>query len=56
VAEALARETGATARHELYGDTLGPKGSNGDTYLKMQAANSDAMVKGFTGGRRGCRT
>ncbi len=56
VAETLARETGATARYELYGDTLGPQGSTGDTYLKMEAANSDAMVKGFTGGRRGCRT
>ena len=56
VAETLARETGATARYELYGDTLGPKGSSGATYLKMEAANADAMVKGFTGGRRGCRT
>ena len=56
VAETLSRETGATARYELYGDTLGPKGSSGDTYLKMEAANADAMVKGFTGGRRGCRT
>jgi ABC-type Zn uptake system ZnuABC Zn-binding protein ZnuA/ABC-type Mn2+/Zn2+ transport system permease subunit len=54
VAETLARETGVTARYELYGDTLGPKGSSGDTYLKMEAANADAMVKGFTGGRRGC--
>ena len=55
VAETLAREAGATARYELYGDTLGPQGSTGETYLKMEAANSDAMVKGFTGGRRGCR-
>jgi ABC-type Zn uptake system ZnuABC Zn-binding protein ZnuA len=56
VADTLARETGATARYALYGDTLGPTGSSGDTYLKMEAANADAMVKGFTGGRRGCRT
>ena len=55
VAETLARETGATARYELYGDTLGPAGSSGDTYLKMELANADAMVRGFTGGRRGCR-
>ena len=55
VAETLARETGATARYELYGDTLGPAGSSGDTYLKMEAANADAMVQGFTGGRARCR-
>jgi hypothetical protein len=38
----------------LYGDALGPKGSSGDTYLKMEAANADAMVKGFTEDRQGC--
>jgi ABC-type Zn uptake system ZnuABC Zn-binding protein ZnuA len=54
LAKTLARETGAKADSVLYGDTLGPEGSAGDTYLKMEAANADAMVKGFTGGRRGC--
>ena len=54
VAETLARETGATAQYELYGDTLGPAGSRGDTYLKMEMANADALVRGFTEGRRGC--
>ena len=54
VADTLARETGATARYELYGDTLGPSGSSGETYLKMEAANADAMVRGFTGGKRRC--
>ena len=54
LADALARETGATARFTLYGDTLGPRGSRGDTYLKMELANADAMVRGFTGGARGC--
>ena len=54
VAETLARETGATARYELYGDTLGPAGSSGDTYLKMEKANTDAVVRGFTGGQHGC--
>jgi len=38
----------------LYGDSLGPRGSNGDTYLKMQRANADAMVRGFTAGASGC--
>jgi zinc/manganese transport system substrate-binding protein len=55
VAETLARDTGATARYELYGDTLGPAGSSGDTYLKMELANADAMVQGFTGGTSRCR-
>ncbi len=54
VARTLARETGATALYELYGDTLGPAGSGGDTYLKMERANADSMVRGFTGGQRGC--
>lgn len=54
-AEAIARQTGASAEYSLYGDTLGPSGSDGDTYLGMEAANADAMVRGFTGGVRGCR-
>ena len=54
LAKAIARETGATAGHELYGDTLGPAGSAGATYLGMEAANADAMVRGFTGGAQGC--
>jgi zinc/manganese transport system substrate-binding protein len=54
LAKTLARETGAKADYVLYGDTLGPEGSDGDTYLKMEAANADAMVKGFTGDRQGC--
>ena len=55
LAEALARQTGVSAEYELYGDTLGPKGSPGATYLGMEQANADAMARGFTGGRRGCR-
>jgi ABC-type Zn uptake system ZnuABC Zn-binding protein ZnuA/ABC-type Mn2+/Zn2+ transport system permease subunit len=53
-AEAIARQTGASAEHKLYGDTLGPEGSAGETYLGMEAANAEAMVRGFTGGERGC--
>ena len=52
--QALARQTGARADYTLYGDTLGPKGSPGATYLGMERANADAMVKGFTGGADGC--
>jgi ABC-type Zn uptake system ZnuABC Zn-binding protein ZnuA len=54
LAKTLARETGAKADYVLYGDTLGPEGSTGDTYLKMEAANADAMVKGFTGEAKAC--
>lgn len=54
LADAIARETGASADHTLYGDTLGAAGSSGATYLGMEAANADAMVRGFTGGARGC--
>ena len=54
LAQAIARQTGATSDHELYGDTLGPEGSSGATYLTMERANADAMVRGFTGGARGC--
>jgi zinc/manganese transport system substrate-binding protein len=53
--EAVAHETGAIGNLTLYGDTLGPSGSAGATYLGMEQANADAMMRGFTGGRRGCR-
>lgn len=54
LAKAIARQTGATANHTLYGDTLGPRGSDGATYLAMERHNADAMVRGFTAGVRGC--
>jgi ABC-type Zn uptake system ZnuABC Zn-binding protein ZnuA len=54
LAQTIARETGASAHYTLYGDTLGPKGSAGATYLSMEAANADAMVSGFSGGRLHC--
>jgi ABC-type Zn uptake system ZnuABC Zn-binding protein ZnuA len=52
--EALARETGATADYELYGDGLGPADGPAGTYLGMAAHNADAIVRGLTGGARGC--
>jgi zinc/manganese transport system substrate-binding protein len=55
LAETIAGETGASSDYTLYGDTLGPADSSGSTYLSMEAANADAMVRGFTGGQRGCR-
>ncbi len=55
VAQALARQTGAISNLTLYGDTLGPSSSPGATYLGMEQANANAMVRGFTGAKRGCR-
>ncbi|MDX6649101.1 MAG: hypothetical protein QOJ97_1052 [Solirubrobacteraceae bacterium] len=52
--QAIARQTGASARYTLYGDTLGPAGSPGATYLGMERANADALARGFSGGARGC--
>ncbi len=52
--EAIARQTGASSSYTLYGDTLGAEDSSGATYLAMEAANADAMVRGFTDGARGC--
>ncbi len=54
LAQTIARQTGAKADYVLYGDSLGPEGSPGATYLGMEAANADAMVKGFTGDKQGC--
>jgi zinc/manganese transport system substrate-binding protein len=54
LARTIARETGAAASYTLYGDTLGPPGSPGATYLGMEAANADAIVRGLTGGRLRC--
>jgi zinc/manganese transport system substrate-binding protein len=53
-ARAIARQTGADASHVLYGDTLGPKGSRGATYIGMEVANTDSIVRGLTG--RACRS
>jgi ABC-type Zn uptake system ZnuABC Zn-binding protein ZnuA len=55
LADAIARQTGITAQYELYGDTLGPKDSAGATDLGMMQATADALARGFTGGKRGCR-
>ena len=54
LAKAVAAQTGAIGNLELYGDTLGPHGSPGATYLGMERANANAMMQGFTGGKRGC--
>jgi zinc/manganese transport system substrate-binding protein len=55
LAQAVARETHTLGNLTLYGDTLGPAGSRGATYVGMEEANADAMVRGFTDGKRGCK-
>ncbi|MBA3358413.1 MAG: zinc ABC transporter substrate-binding protein [Thermoleophilaceae bacterium] len=52
---AVARETGAEVGDALWADTLGPKGSSGATYLDSIQANTDAIVRGLTGGEANCR-
>jgi ABC-type Zn uptake system ZnuABC Zn-binding protein ZnuA len=54
VADALAEQTGAGAGLTLYGDSLGPEGSSGATYLRMEHANASAIARGLSGGH-GCR-
>ena len=46
----IAGDTGVTVvAGKLYGDTLGPAGSPGDTYLKMMRYDTDLMIAGMTG-------
>ena len=54
LAEALAAQTGARVGTPLYADTLGPAGSDGATYVGAMRHNADALMRGFTGGARGC--
>jgi ABC-type Zn uptake system ZnuABC Zn-binding protein ZnuA/ABC-type Mn2+/Zn2+ transport system permease subunit len=54
LAKALARHTGASATATLYGDALGADGSDGDTYLGMEAANARRIAGALTGGRVQC--
>jgi ABC-type Zn uptake system ZnuABC Zn-binding protein ZnuA len=45
----IGAEAGARVFANLYGDTLGPPGSPGATYLEMERWNVRAMVAGFLG-------
>ena len=53
-AEAIARDTGASAEYVLYGDTLGPADSEAGTYIGMMQTNVDQIAKGLTGGKLAC--
>jgi zinc/manganese transport system substrate-binding protein/manganese/iron transport system substrate-binding protein len=51
-AEAIGRETGVTVvegEDALYGDTLGPAGSEADTYLTMEEHNTKTIVDALGG-------
>jgi zinc/manganese transport system substrate-binding protein len=55
VEEAIAREAGARVGRALWADSLGPPGSDGATYIGSIAANTRALVEGFTGRADSCR-
>jgi ABC-type Zn uptake system ZnuABC Zn-binding protein ZnuA len=52
--QAVARETGARVGRPLWADSLGPKGSNGATYIGSLRANTASLVAGLSGGRASC--
>jgi ABC-type Zn uptake system ZnuABC Zn-binding protein ZnuA len=45
----IAADAGVRVYANLYGDTLGPSGSPGATYIRMERWNMRAMVAGFLG-------
>jgi ABC-type Zn uptake system ZnuABC Zn-binding protein ZnuA len=47
LASVIAGETGARVGSDLWGDSLGPTGSSGATYLGAIAANTDAIAQGL---------
>ena len=54
IERAIAREAGARIGESLYADSLGPKGSPGETYAGALAADAAALVSGMSGGRVNC--
>jgi ABC-type Zn uptake system ZnuABC Zn-binding protein ZnuA len=54
IERAIAREAGANIGDSLYADSLGPKGSPGETYTGALAADAAALVRGMSGGRVNC--
>jgi ABC-type Zn uptake system ZnuABC Zn-binding protein ZnuA len=54
VEAAIARETGAKIGKALWADSLGPKGSDGATYISSIESNTRALVQGFTDGAVDC--
>ena len=54
LADAVARDTGATTEYSLYGDTLGTEDSEAATWIGMMEENANSMALGFTGGEKVC--
>jgi zinc/manganese transport system substrate-binding protein len=52
---AIAREAGVDVGDPLWADALGPRGSDGETYIEAMAANTASMVAGMTAGEISCR-
>jgi ABC-type Zn uptake system ZnuABC Zn-binding protein ZnuA len=50
----VADQAGATIGKALWADTLGPKGSDGETYLQSIASNTRAIADGLSGGTLSC--
>jgi len=53
--EAVSRESGAVVGKALYADSLGPEGSDGETYVEAIASDTAKIVEGLSGGEESCR-
>lgn len=53
--QAVAGETGTELGDPLWADSLGPRGSDGASYIEALAADTEAIVAGLTRGRASCR-
>jgi ABC-type Zn uptake system ZnuABC Zn-binding protein ZnuA len=54
IEQVVADQAGAEIGKPLWADTLGPRGSDGDTYLKSIASNTRSIVDGLSGGTVTC--
>jgi ABC-type Zn uptake system ZnuABC Zn-binding protein ZnuA len=54
VERAIARQTGARVGGDLWGDSLGPSGSSGATYIGSIESNTRTLAAGFTDGAVRC--
>jgi ABC-type Zn uptake system ZnuABC Zn-binding protein ZnuA len=52
--QAVAREAGVEVGDQLWADSLGPEGSDGETYLEAMASDTGDLVDGFSGGEVRC--
>ena len=53
-AEAIARDSGASAEYSLFGDSLGPADSVAGTYIGMMRTNADRIARGLSDGAVEC--